>query len=425
VIYYRRISERVRKIAPFLTYDQDPYMAIADGRLYWIQDAYTTSNRYPYSGTVAGGTNSSFSNGSINYIRNSIKVVIDAYHGTTSFYLVDPSDPIAQTYGRIFPGLLRPLAEMPASLRQRLRYPQDIFAVQASMFATYHMQGPAVFYNKEDQWEVPSIDIGEQPVRMEPYYTIMKLPGERGAEFIQMLPFMPRQKDNLAAWMIARSDGENYGKLAVFQFPKQKVVFGPRQVVARINQDQVIAPQITLWNQQGSAVIQGTLLVIPIEESLIYIRPLYLRASGGQIPELNRVIVAHQDRIVMAETLTAALDLIFPADGSGPSPAASGGAPASTSLAPAGTPRTDTTTAGAGPGTAAGQARPDLPAPATIPAAAQTAEMRSLVQQADAYYRRAMDAQRAGDWAGYGEQIRLLGRALSDLREAERRQTPR
>ena len=239
MIYYRRISERVRKIAPFLTYDQDPYMAIADGRLYWIQDAYTTSNRYPYSGTVASGTNSSFTNGSINYIRNSIKVVIDAYHGTTSFYLVDPTDPIAQTYGRIFPGLLRPLDEMPASLRQRLRYPQDIFAVQASMFATYHMQGPAVFYNKEDQWEVPSIDIGDQPVRMEPYYTIMKLPGEKGAEFIQMLPFTPRQKDNLAAWMIARSDGEHYGKLAVFQFPKQKVVFGPRQVVARINQDQV------------------------------------------------------------------------------------------------------------------------------------------------------------------------------------------
>ena len=318
VIYYRRISERVRKIAPFLTYDQDPYMAIADGRLYWIQDAYTTSNRYPYSGTVASGTNSSFTNGSINYIRNSIKVVIDAYHGTTNFYLVDPTDPIAQTYGRIFPGLLRPLDDMPASLRQRLRYPQDIFAVQASMFATYHMQGPAVFYNKEDQWEVPSIDIGDQPVRMEPYYTIMKLPGETGAEFIQMLPFTPRQKDNLAAWMIARSDREHYGKLAVFQFPKQKVVFGPRQVVARINQDQVIAPQITLWNQQGSEVIQGTLLVIPIEESLIYIRPLYLRASGGQIPELNRVIVAHQDRIVMAETLAAALDLIFPADGSAP-----------------------------------------------------------------------------------------------------------
>jgi len=423
VIYYRRISERVRKIAPFLTYDRDPYMAIADGRLYWIQDAYTTSNRYPYSSAVAGGTNSSITNNSVNYIRNSIKVVIDAYNGTTRFYLVDPADPIAQTYGRIFPGLLLPLDAMPASLRQRLRYPQDIFAVQASMFATYHMQGAAVFYNKEDQWEVPSIDIGEQPVRMEPYYTIMKLPGEKGAEFIQMLPFTPRQKDNLAAWMIARSDGANYGKLAVFQFPKQKVVFGPRQVVARINQDQAIAPQITLWNQQGSEVIQGTLLVIPIEESLIYIRPLYLRASGGQIPELNRVIVAQQDRIVMAETLTKALDLLFPADGSAPRPAPQMDA---ASMAAMMRPTADGTPATPSPG-APGSPQQASPAPGTTgpgtAGALASPEMRTLVQRADSYYRRAMDAQRAGDWAQYGDQIRLLGQTLEELREAERRQT--
>jgi len=402
VIYYRRISERVRKIAPFLTYDQDPYMAIADGRLYWIQDAYTSSNRYPYSSAVTGGTNPSLVNGSVNYIRNSIKVVIDAYHGTTRFYLVDPTDPIAQTYGRIFPGLLQPLDAMPASLRQRLRYPQDIFAVQAAMFATYHMQGPAVFYNKEDQWEVPSIDIGDQPVRMEPYYTIMKLPGETGAEFIQMLPFTPRQKDNLAAWMIARSDGEHYGKLAVFQFPKQKVVFGPRQVVARINQDQAIAPQITLWNQQGSKVIQGTLLVIPIEESLIYIRPLYLRASGGQIPELNRVIVAHQDRIVMAETLTAALDRLFPSDGSAPQPSEELDAAAVAAMLAGGAPD--------GTGTAAARAE-------GTPSA-----LRILVQRADGHYRAAVSAQRAGDWATYGEQIRSLGRTLTELRDAEQQQ---
>lgn len=427
VLYYRRISERVRKIAPFLTYDQDPYLAIADGRLFWIQDAYTTSNRYPYSSAVTGGVNSSIANNSINYIRNSIKVVIDAYNGTTKFYLVDPTDPIAQTYGRIFPGLLEPLEAMPASLRQRLRYPQDIFALQAAMFATYHMQSPAVFYNKEDQWEVPAIDIGDQPVRMEPYYTIMKLPGEQGAEFIQMLPFTPRQKDNLAAWMIARSDGAHYGKLAVFQFPKQKVVFGPRQVVARINQDQAIAPQITLWNQQGSEVIQGTLLVIPIEESLIYIRPLYLRASGGQIPELNRVIVAHQDRIVMAETLSAALDRLFPADGSIPPRSApldpavltalakgANGPAATTAASPAATPPSPAVT----PSTTAPAS------PAGAPAASAT-DFSALVQQADSYYRRAMDAQRAGDWAQYGEQIRLLGRTLSEMRELERRTSPK
>lgn len=418
VLYYRRISERVRKIAPFLTYDQDPYLAIADGRLYWVQDAYSTSSRYPYSTSIATGTNASLSSSGINYIRNSIKVVIDAYHGHTRFYLVDPQDPIAQTYGRIFPGLLRPLAEMPRGLRERLRYPQDIFAVQASLFATYHMQNPAVFYNKEDQWEVPSIDIGDRPVRMEPYYTIMKLPGEQGAEFIQMLPFTPRQKDNLAAWMIARSDGEHYGKLAVFQFPKQKVVFGPRQVVARINQDQAIAPQITLWNQQGSQVIQGTLLVIPIEESLIYIRPLYLRASGGQIPELNRVIVAHQDRIVMAETLTAALDRIFPRDGSTPArdEAAEVAAALLAAQPPpqaAGTPDAGTVTTT--PRTPASAASPVPPA-----TTAMSPQMRSLVQQADDHYRRALDAQRAGDWAQYGEQIRRLGEVLTRLRDAER-----
>ncbi|HTV01322.1 MAG TPA: UPF0182 family protein, partial [Luteitalea sp.] len=430
VLYYRRISERVRKIAPFLSYDQDPYLAIADGRLFWIQDAYTTSSRYPYSTAVASGANASLANGGVNYIRNSIKVVIDAYHGDTQFYLVDPTDPIAQTYGRIFPGLLRPLTEMPASLRQRLRYPQDIFAVQASLFATYHMQSPAVFYNKEDQWEVPSIDIEDQPVRMEPYYTIMKLPGERGAEFIQMLPFTPRQKDNLAAWMIARSDGDNYGKLAVFQFPKQKVVFGPRQVVARINQDQAIAPQITLWNQQGSKVIQGTLLVIPIEESLLYIRPLYLRASGGQIPELNRVIVAHQDRIVMADTLTDALDRIFPRNGEAPPPEDDAAKLAAALLAaqpqpgatPGSTPGTTEPTTGqpgvkpATPGTPPPVAAP-LPALPTSPA---NATIRTLVQQAEDHYRRAIDAQRAGDWAQYGEQIRRLGDVLAQLREAER-----
>ena len=270
-------------------------MSIDKGRLFWIQDAYTTSGRYPYA-TRAGG---------VNYIRNSIKVVIDAYNGTTTYYLIDPTDPMARTIDRAFPGLLRPVSAMPEGLRTRMRYPQTIFALQAAMFSTYHMNNPAVFYNKEDQWEVPAIGTGNEPQRMEPYYAIMRLPGEGRAEYIQMLPFTPRQKDNLAAWMVAKSDGDQYGRLVVFKFPKQKVIFGPRQVVGRISQDQVIAPQITLWSQQGSEVIQGTLLVIPIEESLIYIRPLYLRAKGGRIPELKRVIVAYQNQIVMEETLEA------------------------------------------------------------------------------------------------------------------------
>ena len=371
VMFHRRIAERVRHIAPFFRYDPDPYMAVSEGRLVWVQDVYLTSNRYPYSTMVDR----------LNYIRNAIKVTVDAYHGTTKFHLLDPSDPIARTYAKIFPGLLQPLDSMPEDLRTRLRYPHGIFALQAAMFATFHMQNPAVFYNREDQWEIPAFEVGGQAERMEPYYTIMKLPQESGPEYIQMLPFTPRQKDNLAAWMVARSDGAHYGKLMVFQFPKQTVIFGPRQIAARISQDQLIAPQITLWNQQGSEVIQGTLLVIPIEESLLYIRPLYLKAAGGSIPELKRVIVAYQNQIVMEETLDAAIDRLFPRGASRPQTPETGAAP-STTAAPA----------------------------ATSP------ELADLSQQARAHYERAMQAQRDGNWALYGEEIRKLGEILKRMK---------
>ncbi len=377
VMMYRRIAERVERIMPSLSYDPDPYLTITDGRLVWMQDAYTTSRRYPYS-TAAG-------RGGLNYIRNSIKVTVDAYDGTTTYHVVDPADPIAQTIGRIFPDLLKPLEAMPETLRTRLRYPQQIFAIQAGMFATFHMTNPAVFYNREDQWEIPSFaSAGQEAAPMHPYYTVMKLPGEQGAEYIQMLPFTPRGKDNLAAWMVARNDGGNYGKLAVFQFPKQTVVFGPKQVAARINQDQVISPQITLWNQQGSEVIQGTLLVIPIEESLIYIRPLYLRAAGGQIPELKRVIVAYQNNIVMDETLAAALDRILPR---GSAPAATGAGVTASAPTPG--------------------AERSEPAGATL-----------LAEEARTHYTRALQAQREGNWALYGEEIKKLGEVLERMRNA-------
>lgn len=387
VLMYRRIAERVRRIAPFLTYDPDPYLAISDGRLVWIQDAYTTSARYPYSTPSAGG---------INYIRNSVKVTIDAYHGTVVFHLIDPKDPVAATLARVFPDLFRPLEAMPEDLRTRLRYPQAIFQLQAAMFATFHMTNPATFYNREDQWEIPSLERqGGDGQRMAPYYTIMKLPGEAAPEYIQMLPYTPRQKDNLAAWMAARSDGENYGQLMVFQFPKQTVIFGPRQIAARISQDQVIAPQITLWNQQGSEVIQGALLVIPIEESLIYIRPLYLRAAGGRIPELKRVIVAYRNQIVMEETLDEALVRIFPGvEGTQRTavrePAPGVAAPEAAAAAP-------------------GTARPPEPAAGELAARARQ------------HYERAMQAQRAGDWALYGEEIRRLGEVLERLSAPEQR----
>jgi uncharacterized membrane protein (UPF0182 family) len=257
------------------------------------------------------------------------------------------------------------------------------------MFSTYHMDNPAVFYNKEDQWEVPAIGADVQAQRMEPYYTIMRLPGEASAEYIQMLPFTPRQKDNLAAWLVARSDGANYGRLVVFKFPKQKVIFGPRQVVARISQDQAISPQITLWNQQGSEVIQGTLLVIPIEESLIYIRPLYLKAKSGRIPELKRVIVAYQNQIVMEETLEAGIERIFGKRGA-TAPAAG-----------------ETVVEAAAP---AAQAADVSQAPA-----APAAPAASLAAEARAHYERALAAQRAGNWALYGEEIKKLGEVLGKM----------
>jgi uncharacterized membrane protein (UPF0182 family) len=369
VMFHRRLSERVGRIAPFIRYDPEPYLLISNRRLFWLQDGYTVSRRYPYSTPVTS---------EINYIRNSVKATVDAYHGTVAFYLTDENDPVALTLQRIFPTLFKRTADMPEDMRTRLRYPEGIFSIQAAMYATYHMTNPEVFYNKEDLWEIPRIDGQAQSQAMQPYYAMMKLPGEQEPEFLQMLPFTPSLKDNLASWMVARSDGSRYGRMMVFQFPKQKVVFGPRQIVARINQDQAIAPQITLWNQQGSEVLQGTLLVIPIEESLIYIRPLYLRAAGGRIPELKRVIVAYQNQIVMEETLDKALERLFPSGGR----------------------------------------QPEITQPVEMvgqPAAQPTAPDEGLSRQAIDHYQRALKAQREGNWALYGEEIRRLGEVLERL----------
>ena len=382
ILIHRDIDDRVRRLAGFLTFDQDPYLVVADGRLYWMYDAYTITGRYPYSTPVRPGAP--------NYIRNAVKIVIDAFHGTTTVYMADSADPIAATYARMFPNMFTPLDQMPASLREHIRYPEDIFSIQAAVYATYHMTQPAVFYNREDQWEVPVIEDANDARPMQPYYTIMRLPGEAEPEFIQMLPFTPRNRDNLAAWLAARSDGEHYGTLRVFQFPKQTVIFGPRQVVARINQDQAISPQITLWNQQGSQVIWGTLMVIPIGESLIYVRPLYLRAQGGRIPELARVIVAYDNQIVMEETLEAGLARMFGATlpRRQPDVELTQGPPAGSEAAPAGAPP---------------------PAPAG-------SDLSGLAAQARGHYDRAIEAQRAGDWAKYGEELRLLGEVLARMR---------
>jgi len=302
ILYYRSVSERVRKAAPFLHFDTDPYLVIsAEGRLFWLVDAYTISDRYPYSRRVKGLGN---------YIRNSVLAVVDAYHGEISFYLKDPHDPIIKTYQKIFPGMFQPLEELREDIRKHIRYPHRLFFLQAKLFGAYHMRDPRVFYNQEDLWEIPR-SLKSDRRYMKPYHTIMKLPGEKKAEFILMIPFNPARKHNLAAWMCVRCDPEHYGEMLVYRFPKQKLVYGPQQIESRINQDPEISRQLSLWDQRGSRVILGTLLIIPIEGNLLYVQPLYLKAESGQIPELKRVIVAYENEIRMGRTLEEALEAIF------------------------------------------------------------------------------------------------------------------
>jgi uncharacterized membrane protein (UPF0182 family) len=346
LLFRRNINQRIRAIAPFLTFDQDPYLVVADGGgmgegeqggwgsqskisnskliqnskfktqsyLYWIVDAYTTSDRYPYSDPSqpqSNGQANSF-NTPFNYIRNSVKVVIDAYNGSVNFYVADARDPIIQTWAAIFPDLFKPLSAMPAALHDHIRYPQDLFRVQSDQLMTYHMTDPQVFYNREDQWQVPTEIYGSTPQLVEPYYLIMNLPtNAKTEEFVLLLPFTPRQRTNLIAWLASRSDGPNYGKSLLYLFPKQQLVYGTQQIEARINQDPVISQQISLWNRRGARAIQGNLLVIPIDQSLLYVEPLYLEAAQNSLPTLVRVIVAYENRIVMAETLEQALRSIF------------------------------------------------------------------------------------------------------------------
>lgn len=313
LLFRRAVKERVHTIAPFLRLDGNPYPVITDGRIVWIQDAYTTSNYFPYAQTV--------SRGEFDYIRNAAKVVIDGYDGSIKFYLATPSDPIARTYGRIFPELFTPLSRMPADLQRHLRYPQDLFIAQVQVYRTYHMGTPEVFYNREDVWELPR-QLDGNGGAMAPYYMIIRLPGEAEAEFILMAPMVPIRRDNMIAWIAARCDPAHYGELIVYEFPKDKLVFGPFQIEARINQNTAISQQITLWNQRGSRVIRGNVHVIPIENSLLYVSPLYLRAEEGQIPELKRVIAAYGEQVVMEETLADALAVLFRQRAGAPSPEA-------------------------------------------------------------------------------------------------------
>jgi uncharacterized membrane protein (UPF0182 family) len=305
VLMHRQIQERIATVAPFLWLDNDPYIVISDGKLYWIQDAYTFSSRYPYSEPVARG------NGETNYVRNATKIVVDAYNGWMTFYVADPDDPIVQTYQRIYPDLFTSYDEMPDDLRQHVRYPEDLFNLQAEMYMTYHMGDPQVFYNREDLWQ-PAIEVrGAQEAVVEPYFVIMRLPGEDESEFMLMLPLTPAGKDNMIAWLYADSDGEDYGQMGVLEFSKQELVYGPRQIEARIDQDPTISQQLSLWNQRGSQVIRGNLMVIPIDGGLIYVEPVFLQAESGRLPELKRIIVAHSSQIAMRSTLSEALAEVF------------------------------------------------------------------------------------------------------------------
>jgi uncharacterized membrane protein (UPF0182 family) len=369
MLIFRQITTRVTRIAPFLRYDRDPYLVIADGRLFWIIDAYTVTDRYPYATRY----------GDLNYIRNSVKVVVDAYHGSVTFYLMTPDEPIARTLAAVFPTLFRPRAEMPSSLAAHLRYPVDLFEVQAQVFATFHMRDPQVFYNREDTWGVPRELFGNESVRVEPYYVTMRVADGTAPEFILMLPLAPSGRDNMIAWMAARNDPPHYGDLIVYRFPKTRIVFGPMQIESRIDQDPVISSQLTLWNQQGSQVIRGNLLVVPIEDGLLYVEPLFLQSERSQIPELRRVIAVSGAHVVMAPTLDAALAELFSARATG------------------------TPVAGAGPG---------APPPA---------EVAALAEQAIEIYRRAQERLRAGDLAGYGQEMGRLGQILEQLRAATRR----
>ncbi|MCH8328892.1 MAG: UPF0182 family protein [Nanoarchaeota archaeon] len=302
VLLKRDIVERASALAPFLQYDSDPYIIINDGKLFWMIDSYTTSDKFPYSENLVG----------INYIRNAVKVVVDAYNGNVDFYVVDEEDPLIQNYAKIFPGLFKDFEDMPNGLKKHIRYPVDLMRVQMEIYGTYHMKDPQVFYNREDVWRTPNEIYSSNEVELRPYYIVLKLPDAEKEGFYLITPLIPRGKENMIAWFVAHSDPEEYGKLEVFKLSKQELTYGPMQIEARIDQDTEISQLLTLWDQQGSEVIRGNLLVIPIEQSFLYIEPVYLKASAsGALPQLKRVIVAYDDKVTMQETLQEALEVIF------------------------------------------------------------------------------------------------------------------
>ncbi len=377
LVFDRNIHERVRKIAPFLRYDSDPYIVVNDDRLFWIQDAYTVTDRYPYSAPYDG----------INYIRNSVKVVIDAYNGDVDYYVSDPDDPLVQTYQKIFPDMFSSMEEMPEGLMENIRYPEDLFAIQSEMLQLYHITDANQFYSREDLWAIPFEQSFGQEQLMEPYYTILQLPGYDEPEYVLILPFTPDQRNNVIAWMVARCDQPNYGDVELFLFPKERVILGPRQVENRIDQSTEISEQFTLWGQVGSRVIRGNLLVLPINDALLYVEPIFLQAEDGGLPELARVIVSFEETVVMGESLDAALIQVF----------------GEIDELPADIPAEDL---------------PDdfdLDDPVAEMPVEIDGELADLIRQARNVYEEAIEYQQEGNWSGYGDKIQELEDVLSDL----------
>jgi uncharacterized membrane protein (UPF0182 family) len=390
VLFYRRIQERVNRVAPFLWQDHDPYVVVVDGKLMWIMDTYTVSNNFPYSEPSTVGT-ATVPPG-INYIRNAVKVTVDAYTGELHFYVADPEDPIIQTYANAFPDLFEPMDAMPASLYQHIRYPEDLFLIQTNKYLTYHMQDVQVFYNKEDLWQIPQeVFMGNQQP-MEPYYVTFSLPGEEDTEYLLIQPYTPAGKSNMIAWIAARNDPPHYGELAVYELPKQELVFGPLQVEGRIDQEPTISEQFSLWNQLGSQVIRGNLIVVPINDSFLYVEPVYLQSDTSALPELKRVVLVSGDEIVMRTTLDEALAALLER------------APAVDEIVvePEGTP-----TAGEGEATPA----------ATPPAANVNVTVEELILSANDHFLAAETAQRNGDWTTYGAELGALQQDLQRLLE--------
>ncbi|MBN1979121.1 MAG: UPF0182 family protein [Anaerolineae bacterium] len=361
ILFHRSLQDRVNMLAPMLWYDDDPYPVILDGRVIWLYDAYTWSDRFPYS-TPGPNVESVWG---LNYIRNSVKIAIDAYSGETTFYVVDPSDPLVQAYQAIFPDLFTPGEMMDDALREHLRYPEQLFLIQADVYAAYHMQDPRVFYNEEDLWQTPTERRETETALVEPYYVVMRLPNTEAVEFMMIRPYVPAGKQNMVAWLYADSDGDDYGQLGVYKFSKEGLVYGPMQVEARLDQDPYISQQLTLWNQRGSSVIRGNLIVIPLDGTLLYIEPLYLQAEAGQLPELKRVLVAHGNRVAMAEDLMSGLLQVL--------------------------------------------------GEASETATGETGDVAALARSAQAHYEAAQDCLQRSDWTCYGTEMEAMAADLEAL----------